>query len=59
MKTVTISLARGWMKLGMRYLLFADAATEELPLERLLWLSLFQVSVGMAVVLLNGTPIAS
>ena len=55
MKTVTISLARGWMKLGIRYLPFADAATEELPLERLLRLSLFQVSVGMAVVLLNGT----
>lgn len=34
---------------------FADAATEELPLGRLLRLSLFQVSVGMAVVLLNGT----
>ena len=34
---------------------FADAATPELPLGRLLRLSLFQVSVGMAIVLLNGT----
>jgi BCD family chlorophyll transporter-like MFS transporter len=34
---------------------FADVATPDLPLHRLLRLSLFQVSVGMAVVLLNGT----
>ncbi len=38
-----------------RWLPFADAATRELPLGRLLRLSLFQVSVGMAVVLLSGT----
>ena len=37
------------------FLPFADAATKELPLGRLLRLSLFQVSVGLAVVLLNGT----
>jgi BCD family chlorophyll transporter-like MFS transporter len=55
MKTVTTSLTRAWMKLGVRFLPFADAATEELPIERLLRLSLFQISVGMAVVLLNGT----
>ncbi|MDX2288138.1 MAG: BCD family MFS transporter [Hyphomicrobiaceae bacterium] len=41
--------------LGPRYLPFADVATKELPLSRLLRLSLFQVSVGMALVLLNGT----
>jgi BCD family chlorophyll transporter-like MFS transporter len=41
--------------LGPRCLPFADAATTELPLGRLLRLSMFQVSVGMAVVLLNGT----
>lgn len=40
---------------GARFLPFADAATDELPLGQLLRLSLFQVSVGMAVVLLNGT----
>ena len=49
------SLARGWLRIGTRYLPFADAASEDLPLGRLLRLSLFQVSVGMAVVLLSGT----
>ncbi len=44
-----------WTGLGPRFLPFADAATPELPLGRLLRLSLFQVSVGMAVVLLTGT----
>ena len=34
---------------------FADAATTELPLGRLLRLSLFQVSVGITMVLLGGT----
>ncbi|MCY4310914.1 MAG: MFS transporter, partial [Rhodospirillaceae bacterium] len=48
-------IARGWMRLGPRFLPFADAATTELPLGRLLRLSLFQISVGMAVVMLNGT----
>ena len=48
-------LADVWTALGPRWLPFADAATAELPLGRLLRLSLFQVSVGMAVVLLNGT----
>ena len=38
-----------------RFLPFADAASVELPLPRLLRLSLFQVSVGMALALLNGT----
>ncbi|HEX8375714.1 MAG TPA: PucC family protein, partial [Geminicoccaceae bacterium] len=44
-----------WASLGTRFLPFADAATPELPLGRLLRLSLFQVSVGMAAALLNGT----
>ena len=44
-----------WQILGTRFLPFADAASEELPLGRLLRLSLFQVSVGMAMVLLTGT----
>ena len=44
-----------WSDLGPRFLPFADAATPELPLGRLLRLSLFQVSVGMALVLLVGT----
>ena len=41
--------------IGPRFLPFADVATEDLPLGRLLRLSLFQVSVGMALVLLVGT----
>jgi MFS transporter, BCD family, chlorophyll transporter len=44
-----------WSGAGARYLPFADVATAELPLSRLLRLSLFQVSVGMAAVLLTGT----
>ena len=39
----------------LQLLPFADAATEKLPLSRLLRLSLFQVSVGMTMVLLTGT----
>jgi BCD family chlorophyll transporter-like MFS transporter len=48
-------IARRWMHLGSEFLPFADAATSELPLERLLRLSLFQVSVGVAMVLMIGT----
>jgi BCD family chlorophyll transporter-like MFS transporter len=44
-----------WQTVGTRFLPFADAASHELPLGRLLRLALFQVSVGIAVVLLNGT----
>ncbi len=47
--------ARNWTRIGTRFLPFADAATDELPLGRLFRLSLFQVSVGLAVVLLIGT----
>jgi BCD family chlorophyll transporter-like MFS transporter len=43
------------MRLTPQMLPFADAASEELPLGRLLRLSLFQVTVGMATVLLIGT----
>ena len=48
-------VSKVWKRLGPRFLPFADAATLELPLGRLLRLSLFQVSVGMATVLLIGT----
>ena len=44
-----------WSKAGHRLLPFADAASDELPLGRLVRLSLFQVSVGMCAVLLTGT----
>jgi len=40
---------------GTRFMPFAEAASEELPLSRLLRLALFQVSVGMAMTLLVGT----
>lgn len=42
-------------QLSDRWLPFADAVSGDLPMSRLVRLSLFQVSVGMAVVLLNGT----
>jgi BCD family chlorophyll transporter-like MFS transporter len=48
-------IVRGLMKIGPGILPFADAATAELPLGRLLRLSLFQVTVGMAAVLVVGT----
>ena len=48
-------LARQLQKLGPRFMPFADAATAEVPLSRLLRLSLFQVSVGMATALMVGT----
>ena len=47
--------ATTWTLISPRFLPFADAATAELPLGRLLRLSLFQVSVGMATALLVGT----
>src|SRR3954452_22130206 len=50
-----MKLSRAWMKLSPDLLPFADAASETLPLNRLLRLSLFQVSVGMGAVLLIGT----
>lgn len=41
--------------LGTRFMPFADAASDALPMRELLRLSLFQVSVGMASVMLLGT----
>lgn len=55
MSGMAAKLARNWTKVGTRFLPFADAASEALPLGRLFRLSLFQVSVGLAVVLLIGT----
>ena len=40
-----------WLSWGVRLLPFTDAVSEDLPLSRLLRLSLFQISVGMALVL--------
>jgi BCD family chlorophyll transporter-like MFS transporter len=46
---------RHFQQLATRWLPFADAASDDLPLAQLLRLSLFQLSVGMAMVLLLGT----
>jgi MFS transporter, BCD family, chlorophyll transporter len=46
---------RRWAALGPSFFPFADVATPDLSLGRLIRLSLFQVSVGMALVLLVGT----
>jgi BCD family chlorophyll transporter-like MFS transporter len=46
---------QAWMKLGTRWLPFADAASAELPIGRLLRLGLFQLTVGAALTLLTGT----
>ncbi len=55
MNRLSQKLMASWASLGPRFLPFADVATPEVPLSRLLRLSLFQVSVGMALVLLVGT----
>ena len=55
MNRVSRKAMNAWIGLGARFLPFADAATPGLPLKRLLRLSMFQVSVGMALVLLIGT----
>jgi BCD family chlorophyll transporter-like MFS transporter len=55
MSRINHALSQGWTRIGPRFLPFADAATAELPLPRLLRLSLFQVSVGMATALMVGT----
>ncbi|MGD0721179.1 MAG: PucC family protein [Roseiarcus sp.] len=55
MNVVSQKVMRAWTSLGPKFLPFADAASPDLPLGRLLRLSLFQVSVGMALVLLVGT----
>ena len=49
-------LPRSFMKqLSLRYMPFADAGSEGFPLSQVLRLSLFQVSCGMATVMLLGT----
>jgi BCD family chlorophyll transporter-like MFS transporter len=55
MNRISQSVMKAWIGMGSRFLPFADAATPDLPLPRLLRLSLFQVSVGMSLVLLVGT----
>jgi BCD family chlorophyll transporter-like MFS transporter len=48
-------LPNAFVGLFSRYVPFADAASPDLPLPRLLRLSLFQVAVGIATALLVGT----
>ena len=55
MKDIGEHLARRWRELAPKLLPFADVASDDLPLARILRLSLFQVSVGMALVLITGT----
>lgn len=55
MNRVSRHAMRLWAEAGPRFLPFADVATPDLPLSRLLRLSLVQVSVGMSLVLLVGT----
>ncbi len=55
MSGLNARLAARWTRIGTGFLPFADLAADTLPWARLLRLSLFQVTVGMAVVLLIGT----
>jgi MFS transporter, BCD family, chlorophyll transporter len=48
-------LSIDWTQVATRYLPFADAASVDLPLPRLVRLALFQVSVGLATALMVGT----
>jgi len=55
MKNMSQRYMHMWSSIGTRWLPFADAASDELSLARMLRLSLFQVTVGISLVLLNGT----
>lgn len=48
-------LSDAWKGVSRKLLPFADVASADLPLSRLLRLSLFQVSVGMVLTLIAGT----
>lgn len=55
MRGLNRKMIQGWARVGPGMLPFADVATAELPIRRLLRLAMFQLSVGMAVTLLTGT----
>ena len=55
MSRLTRKLTDYWFSLGPRFLPYADVVLPDLPWARLFRLSLFQVSVGMTLVLLVGT----
>lgn len=44
-----------WRRMSTRWLPFADAASDDLPLGRLMRLAMFQLPIGMALVLIMGT----
>jgi BCD family chlorophyll transporter-like MFS transporter len=50
-----MKVSKAWIVLGTSFMPFADVASAELPLSRLLRLSLFQVSIGISITLLIGT----
>ena len=50
-----MGLAHRWSSIGTQFLPFADVTSAELPLSRLMRLSLFQISIGISVTLLIGT----
>jgi BCD family chlorophyll transporter-like MFS transporter len=52
---ISVRMLTGMGPAAIRFLPFADAASPGLPLGRLLRLSLFQLTGGMSLVLLNGT----
>ena len=51
-KPVGIRALQVWSQLGPRYLPFADVASKDLPLGRLMRLSLFKVTMGITTALL-------
>ena len=55
MSELTAMRGKMWTRISTNFLPFADAGTAEVPLSRLLRLSLFQVTVGMAITLTIGT----
>ncbi|MEO0465002.1 MAG: PucC family protein [Pseudomonadota bacterium] len=55
MKHERPKFADAWKGMSRKFLPFADVATTDLPLSRLLRLSLFQVSVGLVFALVTGT----
>jgi MFS transporter, BCD family, chlorophyll transporter len=46
---------RAWGRIGIEYLPFADAASDDLPMPRLLRLSLFKFTMGVTTALMVGT----
>jgi BCD family chlorophyll transporter-like MFS transporter len=55
MNRISQSMMRAWAGLGAKYLPFADAASDDVPLSRLLRLSLFKLTMGITLALMVGT----